>query len=202
MEHTSDAKHRKRHKKNEWQEIFNGKVVQESKSINKHNRSTTGINIDAELNISTTASTKKIEYVNVTLRFLCWKLVFPSGKRCFNVTDEQVAGIKAKLACTRLSYVNVIHFQRRVKQYQRFRAEIRTIEFSTWYESAKEKRKLLLAYSIGVLAILVISILMMCLFLSGAFTEEECLFWAGDVAAKIVLQVVIVNYSYVVLFLN
>lgn len=134
----------------------------------------------------------KHEYFHVVLRFLNFVVPVPSIKQRFTIKEKEKVIIEARVASIAISSIymgRLRSFQRRLKEYQKRRAEIRKIEFNTWYRSDMAKRNILLGLSMTVLIIIVIFTLILCLILSGAFTAEECLLWAEDVGESIAMQV-------------
>jgi len=136
--------------------------------------------------------TNTSKYVKSTLHFLHWKVVVPSGKRQFKVTKEEIEQLNelsSEIEISTVGQLACIKFQNHVKKYYFQREQIRNMEFDAWSFDTVKERNILLGLSIGVLAILVIFTLILCIILSGAFTNEECLLWAGHVGKSIVMQV-------------
>ena len=84
-------------------------------------------------------------------------------------------------------------FQRCVKQYLHERSAARDVEFEAWYYRFRPERRALGWLSAGVLIVCSVFTLVVCLLLSGAFSETETLSWAEDVGKSIALQVFVTD---------
>ena len=87
----------------------------------------------------------------------------------------------------------LITLQWSVKRYLEQRNASRIVEFETWYLKFQRERRTLAWLSAGVVVICGAFTLVVCLLMSGAFSEAETLLWTEDVAKSIALQVFITD---------
>ena len=82
----------------------------------------------------------------------------------------------------------IARFQQRVRASLLVRNATRIVEFDSWYGQLKMHRRILAGLSSGVLVTLALFTVLICLLLSGAFTEEETSLWAADVGQSLLMQ--------------
>ena len=137
----------------------------------------------------------QITHVSTKLHFLRWIVELPS-----TVTADQSHG-KVDVERTRVSQDAIVSFQRQFRSNMRWRRALRDLEFGTWHDDLRRERHVLAMLSAAVLVVLAAFTLAICLLLSCAFSEEESLMWAGDVAQSLVMQVFVTDPAITLLLM-
>ena len=141
------------------------------------------------------------------LSFLCCRVHVPvSHAHALYRLDEKgraaLAKRHASVATTVPMTGSIMLFQHSARTALRRRETARELEFDSWYNGEKRRRHVLAGLSTAVLLVLVTFTLLVCLLLSAAFTVDECLLWALDVAQSAALQIFVTNPAISLLVLS
>jgi len=82
-------------------------------------------------------------------------------------------------------------FQRKVREAQLTRRRIRLLEFETWYKDCNKERAVLTAINSIFLLTLATFTMMICILLSAAFNDAQCVEWVKAVGQSILMQIVV-----------
>ena len=132
------------------------------------------------------------------LRFMVWKVPLPSRAQIrgqaaeeakVNASEVEAAAkaVLANAAATRM----ISRFQKTVRQSQIARRRVRMIEFESWLRHCKAERRMLTFINSVFLGVLGLFTMMVCVLLSAAFNDEQCLRWVAAVGQSILMQVAV-----------
>ena len=139
---------------------------------------------------------ERVPRISTTLQFLSCDVHVPLHGTSV-LREKHVAGSESKdgKSCHLPPELEpaLRRFQRHVQELLGNRSDLRTMEFTTWHQDMRGPRTVLVWLSLGVVAVVVLSTLLVCVTLSAAFTWEECVLWAEDVGFSILVQVFVTS---------
>ena len=145
------------------------------------------------------ADWSSVRYVPKVLRFVAWQIPLPSrvqirgqAKEQNSLQSKQAARAAADAVLQNDAATKVIErFQRQIRHDALRRRRIRLIEFDAWNRDCKRERALLTLINSVFLGLLGVFTMMVCVLLSAAFNDEQCLQWVAAVGQSILMQIVV-----------
>ena len=127
------------------------------------------------------------ELVDVrSLRFCCVPVQLPkTGTAWFRHTHEDKFDVHDDKTPEKLKAI--AQFQGHVRHRQQRRMALRAVEFDAWLRDMKRQRDTLSLINSIFVAVLSVFTLVICIFLSAAFSEEECIDWVVNVGQSLVV---------------
>lgn len=140
---------------------------------------------------------EQLRYVSKTLFFFACRVVLPSrsrirGRHAEFGADSLDRQSTAETVQRNAAAANVIwRFQRKIREAQLLRRRVRLKEFSAWHKDCEPPRRILSLISTLFLGVLAGFTMMICVLLSAAFSDEQCIRWVAAVAQSILMQIVV-----------
>lgn len=127
-----------------------------------------------------------------SLRFCCTKVKLPQTRSAWfrhakeNDVTFDTSESKEKLKA-------IAQFQGLVRHRQHVRRSLREMEFESWYHHMKQRRNVLATINYLFVTLLSGFTLGICLLLSAAFTEQECIDWVVNVIQSLVVSALLTD---------
>ena len=142
---------------------------------------------------------QNVRRVEKNLHFLkCWRVKLPTRaevrgqaaeQRTLQARADMEAATHAIEGNAAASGV-IRKFQRKIRTAQLLRRRVRNIEFNAWYRDCKKERFRLTLINTSFLATLGGFTMMICILLSAAFNDEQCVNWVYAVLQSILAQII------------
>ena len=123
-----------------------------------------------------------------SLKFLNYKVFLPVWKREIKSFDIQLTARQ----CNILS-----RLQKKIKRKQHQKKMIRRFEFQSWQKNLRSERQCLAVITYIFVAVVSLFTLALCILLSTAFTDEECVAWSIAVIKSVVTGALLIEPALV-----